>query len=77
MSDVSEHLKVRRSVQSLPPELRKRIRQFSDEPIEEPAAKKPNARKMCQVCPASKDRKNTHVRPGCNTHLSSTYSAFL
>lgn len=66
---VSDHLKVRRNVLSLPRELRKKICQFSGEPVEEPPVKKTNARKRCQICPASKDRKTTHVCQGCNKHI--------
>lgn len=66
---VIEHLKVRGNVQSLPRELRKKIIQFTGESTEEPPAKKTNARKRCQVCPASKDRKTTHVCEGCNKHI--------
>lgn len=66
---VSDHLKNRQNLNRLPREMRKRIREFAGESLEEPPAKIPNVRKRCQVCPAQRDRKTKHTCQGCNKYI--------
>lgn len=66
---VSEHLSAREEIPQLPSTLRKRIREFRGEPLQEPSARVPGVRKRCQVCPYARHRKTAHVCEGCNKYI--------
>ncbi|XP_041986312.1 piggyBac transposable element-derived protein 4-like [Aricia agestis] len=66
---VTEHLRARKEIPQLPRQLRKRIREFSGEPDEEPPIRVPGVRKRCQVCPYARHRKTSNVCEDCHKYI--------
>lgn len=66
---VTEHLRARKEIPQLPRQLRKRIREFSGEPDEEPPIRVPGVRKRSQVCPYARHPKTSNVCEYCHKYI--------